>query len=253
MQGMCAERDPIAMVEACYEQHGSDDEWLANVARCAQPLLKVDDLLAYHIDVTETSVAFRSPVEIGGDGKALARIRAMADLLERRNANKVNTLERAQVKVYEKVIRRGIAQPADHMLLSEMKTYGPRWMYTLGVPRVAELVHLVNHHIDGLGATLLVGPRSKADVLHPAERATYQMLSAHVKAGLRLRRRLGEGLAAVKAPTGGAVLDASMRVVHAEGEAREEPARELLAARAKDVDRARTRASGRDVGALEVW
>ena len=33
-------------------------------------------------------------------------------------------------------------------------------MYTrFGVPRVRELFHLISHHIDGHGATMLVGPR----------------------------------------------------------------------------------------------
>ena len=52
------------------------------------------------------------------------------------------------------MIRAGLAESVEDMLLSEVKTYGPRWMYTLGVPRVRELFHLISHHIDGHGATI---------------------------------------------------------------------------------------------------
>jgi hypothetical protein len=219
------------------------------VARAAQPLLKVDDILGYHVDVIDGEYQFRNVVGTEGSD-AVERIKVMADLLERRRTRpgSLGWVESLRARVYEKVVRLGIAEPADRMLLSEIRTYGPRWMYTLGVPRVKELLHLRCHHIDGHGATLLVGPRLKDDAVRAVERNMLMMLSAHVKAGLRLRRRLAQQGAAAKgaaldAPSGGAVLDAGGNLVHAEGEAKAHDARSILEAKAREIDRARTKSA----------
>ncbi|MBX3229513.1 MAG: hypothetical protein KIT84_17155 [Labilithrix sp.] len=189
---MAATRDPIAMVEACYDLRATEEQWLGNLARLAAPILKVEDVLAYHVEVDPRFVRFGEPVSTRPGGLAMARIRVMRELLERCRSGRANALQRMRGRLYEKVIRKGIVQSADRMLLSEFETYGPRWMYTLGVPRIREILHLVNHHIDGNGVTLLIGPRLKADTVHPAERATYQMLSAHLKAGRATRTRRPE-------------------------------------------------------------
>ncbi|MBX3225964.1 MAG: hypothetical protein KIT84_29690 [Labilithrix sp.] len=252
---MPARPDPIALVEACYERQGTDEAWLTNVARSAAPVLKTDGLLAYHVDLVGAHVAIRTPLAVGSSDcvQALARIREMADLLDGLRTTKLPLAKRLQARLYEKVVRTGIEQAAPDRLHSEVRTYGPRWMYTLGVHGVSELLYLINHHIDDHGATMLVGPRRRSDKPHTSERRAFQMVSAHVKAGFRLRRRLGARLDGVDATPGGAVLDASMRVVHADGDARDATARELLVARANEIERARSRAGGRDVDALEVW
>jgi DNA-binding CsgD family transcriptional regulator len=245
--------DPIAFVEACYDLRATNEAWLRAIANVARPLLRVDEVLAYHIDPVEGGFRFDTPVSTASPSEALARVQDMARLLQRKRTGRLSPLERLRAHAYENVVRRGLAEPADHMLLSEIRTYGPRWMYTLGVPRVRELIHLINHHIDGNGVTMLIGPRLKSEVLRPSERSCLQMLSAHLKAGFRLRRRLAECGTPADAPPDGAVLDASSRVVHAEGEARSAEARESLAARAREIDRARTHAGGRNDDALAVW
>ena len=90
-------------------------------------------------------------------------------------------------------------------------------------------------------------------MIRPAERSAFHMLSAHIKAGLRLRRRLTQPSLAVAPPEDGAVLDASACLVHAEGEAREPEARALLEHKTREIDRARTQAAGRNDDALAVW
>lgn len=155
---MPAARDPIALVEACYDQHASEDDWLLNVARRAEPLLKSSELIAYHVDLDDRRVAIRAPVGTQPDGEALARIRKMAALLERRSSGRS-----ASVDASERSSRR----------------WRRRRTAPSSTPRCAS-----------------------------------------------------------RTPT---------------CDARDALARELLTARGKDVDRARTRASGRDVTALEVW
>jgi DNA-binding NarL/FixJ family response regulator len=250
---MSPDRDPIALVEACYDLAASDEAWLRTVAERAQPLLRVTDVLAYHVDVDDRGISFRTPVSAQGDADVVRRIRYMGDMLERRRSSTLGLVEGLQAKVYEKVVRAALAEPADSMLLSEMNTFGPRWMYTLGVPGVNELLHLLNHHIDGQGLTALVGPRPKRNPLRAPERATLQMLGAHIKAGLRLRRRLREQLQAVAPTPNGAVLDASSHLVHAAGDAQREDVRELLERKAREIDRARTRERRGHDDALEIW
>ena len=64
---MSRDRDPIAMVEACYDLRASETDWLQGVAHTARPLLKVDDLLAYHVDRTGDGFRFVSTSETNGD------------------------------------------------------------------------------------------------------------------------------------------------------------------------------------------
>lgn len=110
---------------------------------------------------------------------------------------------------------------------------------------------LKNHHIDGLGATFVVAGLVERTVLRAAERQLYLMLGAHIKAGLRLRRRLRQ--AALEPPQGGAVLATDGRMLHAEGEAREPAGCESLRAAAQRIERARCERTGRDDDAVAVW
>ncbi len=122
-------------------------------------------------------------------------------------------------------------------------------MYTLGAP-VDDVFVLMSHHIDDNGATAIFAGLKGKRTYRPAERQMFQMLSAHIKAGLRLRRRLQERTG-VDAPEDGAVLDASGRLVHADGEARD--GIEELTENARRIDEARTTKSGRQEEALSVW
>lgn len=250
---MGGKRDPIAMVEACYDLAASESEWMLELARRARPLMQTTDVLTYHVDVDEHGMHFRNAVSAAGDADVVARIQSMGLLLDRRRHESLGLLDRLRAGIYERVVRAAMRTPADRVLLSEIRTYGPRWMYTLGVPGVYELTHLLNQHIDGQGLTALIGPRPKDLPLHARDRVMLQMLSAHIKAGLRLRRRLREAAEAVRPSADGAVLDADARVVHAEGEARSKSAQDVIMQRARDIERARTKRHGRDDDALEVW
>lgn len=252
---MGARSGPIPVVEACYDLAASEAAWLQKIADTMYPLIGAPKpgLIGYHVSFGDDQrIRITNPVQAEGRGDVLARIQSMADLLERRGRGQAGLLESLQAKVYETVIRGGLRTPADQMLMSEIDKVGPDWMYTLGVPGVRDHFFLISHHIDGHGATLLVGGLTHRSSLAPAERRMHQMLSAHIKAGLRLRRRLGDGPIKVAAPEGGAVLDASAgTVVHAEDEARDAEARSDLEDAARQIDRARCR--GGDDGALDVW
>jgi DNA-binding CsgD family transcriptional regulator len=251
-----SKRDPIALVEACYALRASEAQWLQAIADAARPLMRSPTVIAYHVDFDDKGLHIDREVQSGEDmGDVAGQIRAYGDGFARRRAGVASAEDHETLTVIERVIRTQLSEPVDRMLMSEMRSCAPRWAYTLG-KSVRELLFSINHHIDGHGATYIVGARDTPGQMHARERTQFQKLSAHIKAGLRLRRRLGELMHSapqVQVTEGGAVLDASAKVVHADGEAREDDAREALEQRAREIDRARTHKSGRDEHALEVW
>lgn len=194
----------------------------------------------------------RTPVQIGGSKDLVATVESLSALIDARNRAQAGLMERAKAAVVERVVRRCFEEPADRMLFSEHRRLGPDWIYTLGA-LIKDTFTLLNHHVDGNGLTGLFGGLKTKRTFRPAERVMYQMISAHIKAGLRLRRRLPVHDGGVEAPAGGAVLSASGRVLHADGEATESEAVAELGERARRIDHARSRKSGRDEHALAVW
>jgi DNA-binding CsgD family transcriptional regulator len=250
---MGARRDLIAVVEACYDLAAAEPDWLRRVADTFHAVLRpTHGLLAYHIDVDERGYRIQSPVQSGETPtKMVERIQVMSGLLDKKRRGEARLFGRAKATLYERVIAAGLREPADVLVKSECRRMGPDWMYTLGAP-VADVFFLMNHHIDGNGATGLFGGLAEQRSFRPAERAMFQMLSAHIKAGLRLRRRLPEASRAAAAPDGGAVLTPSGRLLHADGDARDADEARALCESVQRVDHARTQKSGRDEEALAV-
>lgn len=249
---MTVRRDLIAVVESCYDLACSQQAWLQGVAdtvcNVVQPEL---GLLAYHLDVDEHGdYALVHPVQAGEPPLDMVRrIQVMGDLLAAKRRTKLGLFKRAQVNITQRVLRAVLREPAEHILQSEYNRVGPNWMYTLGAP-VDDVFALMSHHIDDNGATGIFAGLKGKRTYRPAERQMFQMLSAHIKAGLRLRRRLQERTG-VDAPEDGAVLDASGRLVHADGEARD--GIDELTESARRIDEARTTKSGRQEEALSIW
>src|SRR5690606_26150038 len=201
----------------------------------------------------EQGFRIHSPVQSGATPEDMvARIETMRTLLESKRSGKARMFGRAKAKLYERVLSSAFRVSAGALLQSEHPRIGPDWMYNLGAP-TADVFALINHHIDGNGATGIFGGLTAKRDFRPAERAMYQMISAHIKAGLRLRRRLPGGAKDVSAPSGGAVLTGSGELLHAEGEATGAEERRELDEAAARIDRARSRASGRGEDALAVW
>lgn len=252
---MGARTDPISLVEACYDLAASERDWLQRIAQLAQELIRPapTGVLAYHISLHEGGVQYQNLVEAGDARQAASMIERMGRLAARRRAGQANLFETALDKMNTLVSQGVLRSSVDQMFLSEVEKRGPDWMYTLGVPGVRDVFALINHHVDGNGATAIMGGLRQKGSLQPAQRQMFQMLSAHIKAGLRLRRRLGRSLEDRSAPEQGAVLNAEAKVVHAEGEARDASAREALEQMARRIDTARTGSHGRDERALEIW
>lgn len=251
---MAYRADLIAVVEASYDVQATERAWLQGVANTFCDVLRPEHgLLAYQVDVGERGLRIQHPVQAGDPPINMVRqIEKMADLLRRAHRSDADLISRAQAKVYERVMRTGFTEPASHVLQSEFRRVGPKWMYTLGTP-VDDVVALLNHHLDDNGMTGIFAGVEGKRTFRPSEREVLQMLSAHIKAGLRLRRRWGLAAARVEPPADGAVLTAAGELVHAEGDARAAESGRELKETAKRVDQARSKKRGRREEALAVW
>jgi len=247
--------DSIEVVQACYDLRAPEKAWLQRLCDLFHELFGASEhgTIAYHLDPAFSPVRIGEVVQSGGSMDVAGRIVALGAMLERKRAGQANLAERLQAKIYDAVVRGGLRSPADRMLLSEVDKIGPDWMYTLGVAGVRDHRMLINHHVDGLGATVMVSGLSHRGRLRPEERERYLMLGAHVKAGYRLRRRLRDAAEKLDAPTGGAVLNEDGRVVHADGEAQQGEARAELEHCVRLIERSRTGKGEREADALSVW
>ena len=64
---MGSTRDPIAVVEACYQRAGSEEDWLSQVTRAMKPLIRASELgtIAYHVDIAENGrIRLKNAVQV---------------------------------------------------------------------------------------------------------------------------------------------------------------------------------------------
>lgn len=246
--------DPIALVEACYDLAATEEGWLQGIADNFLPLVPSKNLgvMAYNMRFDDFGASYSRPVQAGGVSlKTLHQVVAMSEMMDRYRLGQCGVLELLKAKTYVKFSLAIARMATTGHLLSQMKKRGPSWVYTFGDPGVRDILFLFNHHLDGLGATVVGSGLSETGSFTAREKNVMDMLSAHLKSGRRLRNRLGTTAPGVDAPADGAVLDSQHRVVHADGEARDASA--ILKEASRAIDRARSARSGRDELALQVW
>jgi DNA-binding CsgD family transcriptional regulator len=114
--------------------------------------------------------------------------------------------------------------------------------------------------ISGIGCNLTLGCREREFSPKPHEARIYRRIAVHVAAAYRCRRRLAEAgapaqLGAARVTNGAeAVLDSDGRVVHAEGAAASQKARERIRSAAAAIDSLRTKERRqRGAEAIESW
>lgn len=241
-------RDPIAVVEACYDLGPSEEEWLLGLTRAVEIFLAPPfPVIGYRVESRGEGMHLVHAVQSrDGEVDIVSKLREIGGLLEEPEADELT-------RTLQRVWRGGIGEPAAHLLMSQYERQGPEWMYSLGVSGAVDQLSLRSRHLDELGCTSVVCGLRELPTLRKAETELLLMLGAHITAGLRLRRQLGEGQPFGRAPEDGAILDGEARLVHAEGEACEKGARAELRHAARDIDWARSARSGRDRDAVAIW
>jgi DNA-binding CsgD family transcriptional regulator len=115
---------------------------------------------------------------------------------------------------------------------------------------------------SGIGCMLVLSAHEPEFNLRPGDKALLERMANHLAAACRCRRRLqavrpSAGSGPAEEPLthfAEAIVDGEGRIVHAEGAAREETAREQIRAAAAAIDSARSHSRRRDgIQALETW
>lgn len=251
---MAPRRDLISVVEAAYDLKASQHDWCQGLCDAVYEVIQPEGgMTTHHVDIGPDGMRFAEGIVDTHTPWGLAeKLRTLGEILDAKYSKTATESEIEQARIYERLIRMALDEPADLMTHTEFTPAGPEWMYTMNLP-IEDTFVLRNHHIDGNGVTLMVGALRKRRSFGPAERAMFQRLSAHIKAGFRLRRRLTELSASVDVPEGGAVLDGAGHLLHAEGQAQARDAATDLEELAKRIDRARCQKTGRSEEALAAW
>lgn len=242
---MNASNGPIALVEAAYDLEIGEAGWLPNLMRAGSDILDLGEGCVGAI------LGGRS--RKGGPLVSQLHIENMSEVLAR-------GLARAALEV-EPSLTDATRLPPERMVhvLSEARRSHPRvheaLTHHLGCKDMLAL-WAMDPDVHGVGIHI---PSSRMIVLDPKARQRWRMLSSHICAGHRLRRRLGyarQGVPLHQLPLEGSALPDSkcFSVAHAGGEARGCDALEAIRKAAIQMDVARRRLRRGDVDeALNVW
>jgi DNA-binding CsgD family transcriptional regulator len=222
--------DTVRVLEATYRVEQPEEAWLKGVLEAVTPVLgTAGGVSAFFLDLS-CADEFRASGYVGNGIFAGESARQRFAAWER---GLPTALKRGCYLV-------GPCNYAStHPLIGEMIAAMPNIAETVGAP---EMFGVNAVDATGLGLTL----QSAQPLRVPAPTAGvagWARVAAHLAAGLRLLRRLR---AQGPAESPAAVLSPSGRVEHAEGDARNREAREILRHAAVGIDRARTRGARLD-------
>lgn len=224
--------DPIAFVESAYALDRSDAEWLEALCATLRPLVPRRLAMVGYVFEQEAHEAravavLDGPPEHGGVTRELCKHPRVGHAI------------------------------ANTRIVSAAAVLGPTFaaLLTQCPPELASITAGVTDFVGltantDAGEVIVLGAPVRSFERTLSGRLTRSLL-LHLATGARLRQRLRRGF--LGEPLAEAVLDASGRVLHAEGAARRRSVLERLRAAAVSMDRARTRAQLRDPeGALEL-
>lgn len=221
----------LAIVEAAYDLEGTTSDWIRRVVEAVHPNITAGfGSVGFRFAVARDPRRRQTHVTLASappEYAALARA-----LIRRRSAEQFVRLYSApfHMAALSGSVQDDDADPS-HAILHSI---GARDF--LGVKAV-----------DPTGSGVMIAtPLPNRRRVTRREDARWARVTCHIAAGLRLMR--------AGSREGDAILDASARVVHAEGRARDADVRERLRRAATDRDRARSRRTRRDEDqALELW
>jgi DNA-binding CsgD family transcriptional regulator len=229
--------DYLGLVEAAYDLELAQPQWLRRLAHHARSVVEgASFAIAYTIDVSDGRLQGYSKVE---------GVRVPSGFVEAMDAQRA-TDEQGVANLVLGTWRQRVAtmtQLMGHGEPQRNRLTGP----ILRLGGIEEMLACVGLDAEGRGVALSTD-LPKPTRLSPSVRARWQLVTVHLAAACRLRRRfaLGGSEESVLSPGG--------RMLHAEGEAAARDARERLREAVVSRDRARTRRMRADPGpALAMW
>jgi len=238
----------IDLIEAAYDLHRSDSDWLAHLVEAAEPIL--DHGLGLF------GFGFVRPAPGGGGAEALLRYMHTkslpADFPERFDAAR----RLISPELVEAAAPPGYAGTWTQ-LLEDYPKVARAFLETLGY---ADLLGILAVDPNGVGVHISA-PLPNATTLTPRSRERWQMLGAHIASAYRLRLAVSEAEKSSPVASTGlphdaeAVFDVNgFQIIDSVGPAREPDAASLLRKASRAVDRARGELRKDDPReALETW
>ncbi len=165
----------VAVVRAAYRLGGSETEWLTALTTAVRPMIDTLGMGCIGYQLATRPLRVASTVEVGCEG--------IVEQFSRFDPS--DPLARSTVRM--------MLEPSTALMTSDLwadRTHSAayRQMALLNVPGV-DILLLRIRHIDGNGVTVIASPNQEG--MRPAsqQQARLAMLSSHIAAGLRLRRR----------------------------------------------------------------
>jgi DNA-binding NarL/FixJ family response regulator len=235
--------DPISVIEAGYRLEGTEERWLARLAKAARPLLEGGHgVYAYRFDMSGSQVPYElsQVVVLGTDPRHVEEVFAAGGRhIDPSVLRKLHTLPKSRavprsLQAAGASFREwGLPQPEPIVELRR------RW-------GVDDYLALCTIEPGGHGVAI-VGPQRHPRRFTRRTCHLWARVAAHVAAGRRLRAALDAAGEAADAASGAeAILTSSGRVEHAEGAAKATNARLVLQRAVLAQERARTRSGRQD-------
>jgi DNA-binding CsgD family transcriptional regulator len=237
---VAAAGDPIEVLEIAYHLDATDEVWLARVLGALHPIIDRGlGSVAYFFVIDERgAIDIRSPMVKG----------LFVPLEVVRDYNLSLSPERV-ASLYLEAPPCGTAAAALRCSLRREEVYNRTIRPHVDVP---DALGLRGNSAPREGV-FFTAPIAKARAPRPAEAVLLSRLGAHLGAGLRLRRRLGAGVAQ-RLDDAEAILTPGGHLVHAAKTAQSAKDRRTLTEAARTIDRARGRLRRADPDeAVALW
>jgi DNA-binding CsgD family transcriptional regulator len=255
-------RDVLALLDAAYDLYAEDEAWLQSVTSAAGGVL--DDRLglqAFRFDLAAGEARLGSPCLAGGTDEwreqwlgnwwrpvMLAMDAASVEALVRFGPTSVTSVlwpaVQASIPSFHEFVEAlgqggsGALVPAEQPTTADRLYYPDSW-------------NVVGLDVDGHGVALVANRAARIDRVDPEEVGLSERVAAHLAAALRLRLRLGRTSTMAHAA---AILEPTGRLVHAEGDARDDEVRSSLREAVSAIDRLRaSEGDHRSADALRHW
>jgi DNA-binding CsgD family transcriptional regulator len=224
--------DYVSIVEACYRQDDSDDDWLLGVLDAARPLLDLGGGIA--LSMVQEQPEGRRIVLSRGAGRLSDMVRMSWPVIEQLDADNYRKLfYPRQPVVSTSSLAHEFSLPAQAALTS-----------LLAQARTRDLMGMLGYPGEGWVFAMFVAVDEGA--VTPGVREALRRLRIHVEASLRLRLFASADSVAI--------IGANGRVEHVRDGALDDELRAALGAQTANIERARsTRERADDEHALALW
>ena len=165
----------VEVVRAAYDLSGNEAEWLTSVTEALRPMIDALGMGCVGYQLSTQPTSFDSGIEVGCEG-----------IVEQ--FTRIDPAHPTAQSIVQMMLEPRTALMASDLWAEHAHTEAYRRFALLDAPGV-DILMLRIRHIDPNGITVIASPNPEGTKPAPREEARLAMLSSHIAAGLRLRRR----------------------------------------------------------------